>query len=534
MKYLILFLMTLCFFTSTVQAQDDNDWSKVNTLGLYHTPEDGQINDNIWRGYTFDKAVRTVSLMPHTLHSPAYRSAARKLLLSNAPSIQGSNESPALLAVRLQKLIDYGFFEEARTLYKKATSDIPADYNLALIGIQMILAEGDLAPACLDIQASATLFRDTPAWHELSGFCRARFGTAGNNNDREFKIYPALGRFLTSAPVSLSSFGSATETFIAFSDDKITPQFYNASARQMDKLSDLFVTLALDDKFKDNETYSCYSIEAAKRGIKNIDHLARLYQNQNFSVEDLQGRNGAVSMHPCAVPAFFYQRLNQAGRPASEIATDINLLLDVTDSLSPYAMTPMADIIAEYYTPAAPVMKDWRAALILAAAGKDIPASWANVTNEDGKTHGMAMPLIHMQQANQVSTDEYLKWVQTLSSRPEFATPPMDYALPLYYLQSLTGQFNKLEGKPLSNDYEKLFSLTYSKKYLHSSIGTIGAIALAQRTKDVPGQITIALATAGKTDPGFVNPELVAGILATFKGLKLDKEEQVLAFDALH
>jgi|GEM_PF-2458634 len=530
MKFFLLFMVTLCILPLSVQAQDVRDWSKINTFGLYNTFEEGQINANIWRGYTLDKAVHTVSLMPRTLRSPAYRSVARKFLLSNAPPVQNGKKSPDLLAIRLQKLIEYGFFGEAKQLYDNATQDIPADYNLALTGIQMILADGDLAPACLDIQASSAIFGDIPAWQELFAYCRKRFGN--DSRDNEFRVYPLLGHLSTSAPISLSLLDSATETLIAFADKKITAQFYNTSARNMEQVSDLFVSLALDSAFKKNETYSCYAIEAARRGIKDIHYLSELYRIQPFNPEDLQGRNGAVSMHPCAVPAFFYQRLNQKGRSENELAVDVNLLLDVTNNLSPYAMTPMADIIASHYIPDMPDMKDWRAGLILTAAGKTIPESWVNPIHNNMPT--MVVPLGYMQKENQINTGVYQKWIQILSSLPEFANLPIDYGLPFYYLQNLTGQVNGLENKPIDVDYEKFFSLTYSKKYLHSSLGTIGAMALAKKAKDIPKQIIIALAAVGKADPSSVDPVLIAGVLTTFKGLKLEKEKQVLAFDALH
>lgn len=530
----LFFVLTFLFLLPFGAHAQNSDWSTANTMGLYNTAEEGQLNDNIWKGYTLDKAVRTVSLMPHTLRSPAYRNAARKLLLSSAPPIDNSSTSPALLSARLQKLIDYGLLDEANTLYQQATQDIPADYNLALIGIQMILAEGDLAPACLDIQASGTLFRDIDAWRDLTVFCRTRFGTEGSNRNHDYRVYPSLNRLVSDAPISLSTLTSATETFIAFADNKISAQLYNASARNMGQLSDLFITLALSPKFAELETHSCYAIEATVRGIKDIDYLSKFYAAQNFNADDLQGKNSAVSMHPCAVPAFFYQRLSQEGRSASEMRQDINLLLDVSDSLSPYALAPVADQIIAYYTPDTPGMDDWHAALAVAAAGKAIPEGWATTTDGESSMPAMAMPLYNIQNANQINQDAYLQWVQTLSVQSNFVTPPMDYGLPLYYSQSVTGEFNKLENRNTYIDYEKLFSLTYSKKYLHSSLGTIDAMALALKSRDVPGLLTIALATAGKHQPGSVDPQLIAGILATLEALKLEKEKQVLAFDALH
>lgn len=521
-------------FPSLAPAQE-TDWSQANTLGLYNTPEEGRINDNIWEGYSLDKAVRTISLMPHTLRSPAYRMMAGKMLLSGAPPVADSAEAPTLLAARLQKLIDYGLFEEARTLYNETTQDIPADYNLALIGIELILLNGDLAPACLDIQASATLFRDIPAWRELATYCRIRFGNeTAPARDIEFANYPSLDRFMRSPAIPPASLTSATETFIAFADDKITAPAYDSAARDMAQLTDLFVALAVRDEFRERETYSCYAIESALRGIRDVAFLADTYAKIAFNADDLAGKSGAVTIHPCAIPAFFYQRLQKENRPEAEIRQDINLLIETTSAISPYALAPMAELISAHYQTGAPDMNDWRAALAVAAAQHPIPESWAVYAAGETTLPAMAAPLVHMQKANQVSLEDHVAWVQSLTQIPAFATTPLDYGLPLYYLRSLTGEFNKLTDKQDSIDYEKLFSLTYSENYIHSSFGTLDAMSLALNGNDVPGLVTIALATAGTHKPGAVDPQLIAGILASFHELKLEKEKQILAFDALH
>lgn len=177
-----LFLLSLLVFVAPVMANDDFNWNTIDRMGLYDREHDSQIKRDIWNNYSQEQAVEALDILPNKLTSPSYRELAKRLLLSDAPKSKDGIESPALLAARLDKLISFGFLMDATELYQSAkeSGDLPDNFELSMIDVQLTLAKSALAPVCLDIQASSSTFRDMPAWRELSDFCRLRFGSSEN------------------------------------------------------------------------------------------------------------------------------------------------------------------------------------------------------------------------------------------------------------------------------------------------------------------------------------------------------------------
>lgn len=511
--------LMLCVLALPAVAQDKQEinWNEINTLGLYTTAEEGRLSDNIWDDYSQDRALQTLNNYPHTLRNPAYRSVVKKILLSHAPALDEDVESPALLARRLAMLVQYGLFAEAEELYKKVGDTVHKDYSLALIGLALTLKDGSLAPACLDIQASTTQFRDMPAWRELAQYCALRFegGDTFKNDSLSFKQYPLFNVLLMGDLVSLPYDMSYIETLVAFADNRIPDSLYNRAAQNIDQQSDIFISMALSDRNKEKPTYRCYAIEAAARGLIQTETLADIYMNTPFDKDDLTGKNGAVTMHPCDVPAFFYQRVNKSDNKKAEL----ELMLGSTGNISAFALSPFADILAQH-------MLDerylWQAGIILGISGKPLP------------DHVILSPLRTIIDSNQIRHNDAIAWKEAVQSTASEMHLPQDIALPVYYSRSSSVDFLNFAKNKDEFNYENFFSLTYSRKSLHSAIGMTDTMSAARRHNDIPRLFLVALSQAGSHDPKDMEPRAIAGILSSLNDYKLDNEKHMLAFDALH
>lgn len=503
-------------------AQEDFDWSKIDRTGIYTTNEDGLLDKDIWKGYSQQKAISTIASLPNQLNNPQYRLLAKKLLLSQSSESRDEIESPAFLTARINKLISYGLFSDAIDLYQKAQdiSENKTDFGMSMIGIQMTLMNGSLAPVCLDIQADSNNFRDMPAWRELSDFCRLRFGSVDKikMDSLSFKTMPILDRLLKTDSVDIREPRSNIGTLIAFMDNKINPETYNGAARTVGDLDDLKIKLALDKRFADLEAYQCYAIEATKRGIINPKELEIMYQAITFPNDLLNGSSGEVKLHPCAVPAFFYQRLKIAQSP-EESRKNVNIMMSVTKNIPAIALSPMAKDIESY------VDKDhqWRAAVILAMLGITIPDSFDTIV----------WPLQNIQKTNQIGRNDYNEWLNNDNHGAFLKNENRDPALLLYISSILTSDFTKFEEDNKNKEYENFFSLTYAKKSLHLGLGFNDFIRLAYDNKDTASVISHILSLAGDHDLKTMHPNDISVILSAYKAYKLEKEAVVAGLEYL-
>lgn len=512
-------ILTLLSIPLTAKANtEDYDWRKIDRIGLYDKKSKKQIKRNIWKDYTQNEAVKALNNLPTRLTSSTYRELATRLLLSEASPSKEDITSPLLLAKRLEKLIYYGLFDEATELYQQITQNesLPVNFELSLINIQLTLTNGSLAPICLDVQASSAAFRDMPAWRELSDFCRLRFGSAEKikMNELKFTHFPDFKNILQSDNVSISDLTSNLGTLIAFGDKRVSKQSYDNQARNINELPDLVIKLALKRPYSTNETYQCYAIEAVKRGIINIETLAKIYENAEFNDTALEAHAGEIALHPCDVPAYFYQLLNKADN--EDKPTLINAMILTTESVPAQALSPMARLIKDY---ASDKSSPWRSSVILAV--NDIPVS------------DSLLPLAIIQKQESLKKDTYLTWLKTDKNDLLLKDKSIDLAAPHYILQTLATKNINFTDSIKNKKYGNFFSLTYAKKSLGLGLGFNDFIAKAYDNDNHVLVITQLLGAVGHRDVQNMHPDVIAVILSGLKAYKLEKEAVATAFEYL-
>lgn len=504
-------------------ANDDvQQWNNIDRIGLYTKKDEGQIVRNIWKEYTQEEAIELLNHLPNTLRSPAYRDTIKRVLLSEAKPTKDEITSPALLAKRIDLLIQYGLFTDAQALYDLAVEQntLSTDYDLALIGLKLSMLNGDIAPICLDVEAFSTQFRDMPAWREISTFCKLRFGSSKKTkaSKTNFTHFPVLKKILTHENLKFSDASNTWNALTLYSDNKISEKHYNQSARELSELSDLNIALGTKSRFKSRETYQCYMIEAAKRGIHDIDVLKDSYISAKFSENDLTNDGGDIRLHPCDITAFFYQKLQQ---DITEEDKDIlaAAMLDVSKEIPDIALSPMAEYLNNVQTP----LHKWRATQIKAFAHDTIPESYLPTSK----------PLLSWLDTNQISKKDYIEWYNTDNHSDLFKTKSIDPASILYISRILSGDLNHLKSKTTKKDYGKLFSLTYDKKSLGLGLGFSDYIASYNSDDDHAAALIMLIAKTGEYAPKDIHLNDLAVILSALKAYKLEKNAITLSFEYL-
>lgn len=516
-----LFLLSLLVVVAPAIADDTFDWNAIDRIGLYDKNNDRQINRNIWNNHSQASAINILNNLPNKLTSPSYRELAKRLLLSESPKSNDRIDSPALLAKRLDILIAYGFLTEATELYQKAknVSGAHDNFELSLIEVQLALANGALAPACLDIQASSGVFRDMTAWRELSDFCRLRFGNAGKIKlkDLKFEKTPELKYILENNSISIDTPQSNLGILIAFSDSLISEKNYNQKARDVSSMPDLAIKMATHKKHSKNEAYQCYVIEGAKRGLINTRGLSDLYKQMIIDINN-DSDTGQVTLHPCNVPAYFYQKLNHGdiGNQDNLLNTMIRTTMDV----------PVVAILpfAQHITKAVKLDNDvlWRSNVIMALAG--IPLS---------DQPNAIMPFIQLQKHESINKNNYTDWIKNHENSQHLDLRNIDHAILHYISQTLSEKKPNFDDFPNKYKYGNLFSLTYARKSLSLGLGFNDYIARTYRNDNHAMVITQILGAAGNHDFDVIAPNDITVILSGLKAYKLEKKAVALAYEYL-
>ncbi len=135
----------------------------------------GGFESTLWSSMDRAAADGLVSRLPVTTRVPPFRALARRLLVTKADSPTGTAEH-SFLTIRLQKLLDGGFIDEAGAI--AASAKVADDAEFARVQADAILYANRAADACGD--ATATRLTDAaPFWIELRAYCYAVSGNGG-------------------------------------------------------------------------------------------------------------------------------------------------------------------------------------------------------------------------------------------------------------------------------------------------------------------------------------------------------------------
>lgn len=161
------------------QGLDSLDPSSPGIL----TEANGGFPGTMWQGSDRRALVALLPRMPIGKGSPAMRSLAERLLLSEAripPAPDGAKNVYDVFQARIDRLAAGGYVAEINDLFGRVPEKIP-DARLSHVRVDALLLAGNVEAACAEALA-ANQRSEEPSWLQAVGYCKLKQGDADGAN----------------------------------------------------------------------------------------------------------------------------------------------------------------------------------------------------------------------------------------------------------------------------------------------------------------------------------------------------------------
>jgi hypothetical protein len=136
----------------------------------------GGLGEHMWSGSNRARAEELLNRAPPATGDPAMRDLSRRIVLTRAGAPPGTAPH-AFTTVRIQKLLDAGFIEEAGAL--AALAQVPNDEEFARVQADALLIANRSADVC-GSATSTRLSAGDAFWMQLRAYCAALSGDTTN------------------------------------------------------------------------------------------------------------------------------------------------------------------------------------------------------------------------------------------------------------------------------------------------------------------------------------------------------------------
>lgn len=168
--------IALVFLCGPALAEESPEsYPSIEGIGLYQGTIEGALGDGAWRGSDRKDVASLIYDMPVRADSYTVTRLIRSVLLgeSNAEELESAGTYSAendILVLRLQKLVEGGFYQDALSLFSLIE---PENYypEIARLGILAMLGSGEKSLACLESKTFAMDVPDDDFWPVLTAYC---------------------------------------------------------------------------------------------------------------------------------------------------------------------------------------------------------------------------------------------------------------------------------------------------------------------------------------------------------------------------
>ncbi len=536
------FLLTFAFSLSFAAAASAAGMRDIETRGTLKDISSGQIAGNVWSGLSRSEALLLIDSLPDKYASPIYFELARRLLLSDAPSLGADApkkapvdakgnplpvpdpNKPSVLIARLDKLLAMGAIRDAENLYNAVVPDNADDFDLVLRSLEILMLRGQLSAACLDLQAIQPQHSGNPKWQEINRLCRIQFTAAGAErerllNEKKFTEFPQLNGYLRgkgpggyrSMSVQDTAFAVATKQINEGTLRYLMPQAGNIPPLLLSVLYNMETDGDIPEK-------SCLAIESARRGIITTRELITVYEKPHYDsallLQNL-GTNPSGQIHPCMVPSVMYQRIASNMEKPTRDQT-MRTGMDVMNDLPDAAFWPMATYFQEmdvHDSVNKPYL--WRLTRITAYEKDELPAGWSQWEEQNGQP-GVA-PFWPVQAIMQPDGHVSAKMELWKTQWPDQARKILgrDPSLPVLLGLAMTPEGVKTGQKQKNGleDYENILPLTFSRSYSIPSYGLTQRLSDVIKNNQTGQSVALLLIGYGAIPPDQVIPTQMALVI---------------------
>ena len=167
-------------------SEDNNDFKSIelkeidaNTIGTM-TKDEGGLSYDMWSGSKRDIIQDYLQNVPINKESGLAVELFKKILLSNADVPESKNDSTDYLLIRVNKLIELGDFENAKSLIDLIPNIDKEEILIKKNEINLSLNNFDLV--CLDVEKNRIKYKKNLFWRKVEIFCQILNGETNKAN----------------------------------------------------------------------------------------------------------------------------------------------------------------------------------------------------------------------------------------------------------------------------------------------------------------------------------------------------------------
>ncbi len=168
--------------TAPAPQEQSSGAFQVQSLGALHpatinllSGDEGALGLDLWDGVSGTLVVELMSRLHASGNSPTLANLYRRLVLSGANVPDRAQVADQLMELRLQKILDQGWFDKARSFLGRIPANMVTD-NSQKIEAQLMLLDGRSAEVCEEGGLSARYPGVSSFWAKLETYCQLRKG----------------------------------------------------------------------------------------------------------------------------------------------------------------------------------------------------------------------------------------------------------------------------------------------------------------------------------------------------------------------
>lgn len=495
--------------------QDDPQPMDAKSLErLSPRPAFGFQND-FWKGITRQELVAFLSKPSFATKSKSIRDLTLKATLTASSDLApAKTPEDNIYALRLEKLVNLGSFEDAQKLYKLNESSPPTPLA-AQSAIESSLGNGEIAVACLDEKTfDSNLKTQSPSfWNNLGIFCQALLGPVAGD-DESLRLQNASHAYLEIVKSSVAALTDVNKmdllsTIALMKSGKLAPLL---------NTDDSIAIAEVDDK------HLAVLMHYANPSIENIPLLAESIRrgliDNTKAFDFLKGINLIDISNP--YQAFLKEYFKT---PNSPLVTD-DLLSLTTNPIQEILLYPL------YTAPETSIPnKHQRLSLrILALTNQDLPFPLVSAAyHETSAASFSSIESDKKQLSSAPSSGEELliKLLLEKSKTDPVSSPPNARATLLALNQANYPQ------KDIKNSYDNVLSLTEGDNYVMPMGDILSNLKKFANQKQVNQVVIRSLAIIDGKPLEQLHPAALYRILEALSSAGLNEETMALTREVL-
>ncbi len=528
----------------------DVNFKLLETEGYYAPNDSRALGIDLWMGTKRSELIKYLSASYDNLQYRSLLQLLKSALLTTADTTLLNNNERAkdgmdLTTLRLEKLLELGFYQEAATIYSRNHAE-PYHERYARAGVYALMYSRQMPLACVETQVVMERFKSVTFWQQMEKICSVILLKNVPEKDR-----PDLGNVKLETKTLEKAVSNQKYIYKADSaddlkdlspltiavlhaDNRIDFSGFNISDAQ--KMPHHVVRLLLDSPTISEEARFRLNVESARRGLISVQELTDYY---NTLGEDIVGsRETSLKAYANVggwkrLPYLYFASGNVA--KGEEMKTILTKAIQLEDEYGNAAIWPFLDIFKSLSPDSISDSMIRTGIRVFTHTITPIPDSWA----ERWIASHNNLPTTY----DQLSATDYAALLNSDISLDKVLQPidkEEEVEGNLSHQQHLTNIiYEKLDkSRKLHNYvpkivYEKQEGLTPTDDYVMPLSGLLERLAESKKDKRLGETVLISSILLEPLKPSAIDGALLGQVLDSLITVGLTKEAQSLANEVM-